>query len=169
MDTERSRGMDTERRRSVQNLKFKKNKLSIRYDNFNIKIFNLENDKFGNLESSNTLISKRQKRYSTKSYHGYLYILKCSDGTYYTGSTRNMTLRLRKHQMGEGSNYTKKRLPVKLVYCEEFQNISNAFIKEKQIQGWGRKKKESLINKNFENLPELSECKNNSHFKNKLK
>ena len=48
--------------------------------------------------------------------HGYMYILLCSDQTYYTGSTNNLELRLKKHQEGDGANYTAKRLPVELVY-----------------------------------------------------
>ena len=52
---------------------------------------------------------------------GYVYILECSDGSFYTGSTNNIELRLAQHQTGEGANYTKKHLPVKLVFVEEFQ------------------------------------------------
>ncbi|MBH1959547.1 MAG: GIY-YIG nuclease family protein [Flavobacteriia bacterium] len=51
---------------------------------------------------------------------GYLYILLCSDGSYYTGSTNNLELRLSQHQAGEGANHTKKRLPVKLVCTHQF-------------------------------------------------
>lgn len=98
---------------------------------------------------------------------GYLYILKCSNGNYYTGSTKNLELRIQQHQAEEGANYTKKYLPVELVYFEEFQRIDDAFNKEKQIQSWSRKKKEALINGEFEKLPKLSECKNESHYSNK--
>jgi putative endonuclease len=84
-----------------------------------------------------------------------MYILECSDGSYYTGSTIDIERRLHQHQNGEGAN-TKKRLPVKLVYYEEFQRIDEAFYKEKQVQGWSRKKKEALINNEFEKLPALS-------------
>ena len=86
----------------------------------------------------------------------YMYILKCSDGTYYTGSTTNLALRIVQHQAGKGSNYTRKRLPVKLVYYEEYDRVDFAFAREKQIQGWSRKKKEALINKEYHKLPELS-------------
>ncbi len=74
---------------------------------------------------------------------GYMYILECSDGSYYTGSTKCLELRIQQHQNGEGANYTKRRLPVNLVYYEEFQRIDKAFYREKQIQGWNRKKKAS--------------------------
>jgi len=87
---------------------------------------------------------------------GYMYILECSDGSYYTGSTTNLELRLQQHQNGEGANHTKKRLPVTLVYYEEYARIDEAFYREKQVQGWNRKKKEALINGNPELLPQLA-------------
>ena len=87
---------------------------------------------------------------------GYTYILECSDGSYYTGSTKYIELRFKQHQRGEGANHTKKRLPVKLVYLEEFARIDHAFYREKQIQGWSRKKKEALIHGKFNQLPLLS-------------
>lgn len=87
---------------------------------------------------------------------GWMYILECSDGSYYTGSTNNLELRLAQHQNGEGANHTKKHSPVKLVYTEEFQRIDEAFYREKQVQGWSRKKKEALINSEFDKLTQLS-------------
>ncbi len=87
---------------------------------------------------------------------GYMYILECSDGSYYTGSTTNLELRLQQHQSGDGANHTKKRLPVTLVYYEEYARIDEAFYREKQVQGWSRKKKEALINGNPELLPQLA-------------
>lgn len=87
---------------------------------------------------------------------GYMYILQCSDGSYYTGSTTNLELRLAQHQAGEGANHTKKRLPVKLVYFEEYNRIDQAFYREKQIQGWSRIKKEALIHGKPELLPQLA-------------
>jgi putative endonuclease len=87
---------------------------------------------------------------------GWMYILECIDGSYYTGSTNDLELRVAQHQAGEGANHTKKRLPVKLVYYEEFQRIDDAFNREKQIQGWGRKKKDALINGNLDRLPLLA-------------
>jgi len=93
---------------------------------------------------------------------GYMYILECADGSYYTGSTTDLERRLAQHQAGEGANHTKKRLPVKLVYYEEFQRIDEAFYREKQVQGWSRKKKEALINNMPEELHELAKCMNES-------
>ena len=87
---------------------------------------------------------------------GYMYILECSDGSYYTGSTNDLERRLEQHQNGEGANHTKKHLPVKLLYYEEFQRIDEAFYREKQVQGWNRKKKEALINGNPGLLPQLA-------------
>lgn len=95
-----------------------------------------------------------------------MYILKCCDDTYYTGSTIDLERRLGQHKSGEGANYTMKRLPVELVYYEEFSRIDKAFYREKQVQGWSQKKKEALILKRDQTLPVLAECKNDSHFKN---
>ena len=100
---------------------------------------------------------------------GYVYILKCSDGSYYTGSTNDLERRLEEHQAGLGANYTRDRLPVELVYFEEHARIDDAYYREKQIQGWGRKKKEALINNTPEKLHKLSECKNETHYKNYAK
>ncbi len=85
-----------------------------------------------------------------------MYILKCADGSYYTGSTTNLELRLAQHQAGEGANHTKKHLPVKLVCFEEFERIDEAFYPEKQVQKWSRKKKEALINGDYQSLKQLA-------------
>jgi putative endonuclease len=85
-----------------------------------------------------------------------MYILECSDGSYYTGSTKYLATRFMQHNRGEGANHTKKRLPVKLLYVEMYQRIDTAFYREKQVQGWSRKKKEALIAGKYEKLPELS-------------
>ncbi len=87
---------------------------------------------------------------------GYTYILECSDKSYYTGSTNNLELRIIQHETGFGANYTKKRLPVKLIYFEEYPRIDEAFYREKQIQGWSRKKKEALITGDFDKLSHLA-------------
>ena len=87
---------------------------------------------------------------------GYVYILECSDGSFYTGSTRDLERRIQQHQAGEGAKYTKKRLPVNLIYSEEFARIDAAFYREKQIQSWSRKKKQALIDGRLDDLPELS-------------
>ena len=65
----------------------------------------------------------------------FVYILKCSDNSYYVGSTINLTQRIEEHNNGIGANYTKKRLPVALVYFEEFQRIETATERERKIHG----------------------------------
>lgn len=97
-----------------------------------------------------------------------MYILKCSDDSYYTGSTKDLDRRIEQHQNGEGANHTKQRLPVELVYFETYSRIDWAFEREKQIQGWSRSKKEALINGELEELNELAECKNESHYLNRV-
>ena len=77
-----------------------------------------------------------------------------------------MESRLHQHRSGEGANFTRKHLPVKLVYYEEFDRIDEAFYREKQIQGWSRKKKEALINSETNELHKLAECQNETHFRN---
>ncbi|PLX09510.1 MAG: hypothetical protein C0596_02975 [Marinilabiliales bacterium] len=86
----------------------------------------------------------------------YMYILECNDGTFYTGSTNDLTVRITQHKNGEGANYTKKRLPISLVYYEEYDRIDFAFDREKQVQGWSRNKKIALIKGEIEKLPKLA-------------
>lgn len=74
-----------------------------------------------------------------------MYILLCADKSFYTGSTNNLERRISEHQSGNGANYTQKRLPVVLVYYEEYERIDDAFYRENQIQRWSRAKKEALI------------------------
>lgn len=95
-----------------------------------------------------------------------MYLLECSNGKFYTGSTINLEERIEKHNFGLGAHFTSKLLPVKLVYFEEFMSIANAFQREKQVQRWSHKKKAALINKDFSSLHKLSSCRNNSHSKN---
>ena len=95
-----------------------------------------------------------------------MYILECSDQSFYTGSTINLELRLTQHQRGEAANHTKNRLPVKLVYFEEYPHIGQAFYREKQVQRWSRKKKEALINGRTEEIKWLAECMNATHCRN---
>lgn len=97
---------------------------------------------------------------------GYTYILLCSDDSYYIGSTKDLELRLMQHQNGEGANHTRKRLPVKFVYYEEYDRIDTAYFREKQIQNWSRKKKQALINGWDEELKKAAECMNKTHWKN---
>ena len=86
----------------------------------------------------------------------FTYILRCSDGSYYVGSTTHLPARLQQHQLGLGAGYTRRRLPVELVWSAEFETIPEAFALEKQVQGWGRRKREALIAGEFEVLPGLA-------------
>jgi putative endonuclease len=72
---------------------------------------------------------------------GWTYLLECSDGTYYVGSTKDLERRVVEHQSGHGSDYTSRRLPVKLVYQIEFPRIDEAFYFEHQIKNGVEKRK----------------------------
>jgi putative endonuclease len=89
----------------------------------------------------------------------WMYILECADGSYYVGSTKNLEQRIAQHLSGLGSRYTSGRLPVKLVCVEEYDRISDAYSREKQVQNWSRAKREALINRNYETLPTLAKKK----------
>ena len=86
----------------------------------------------------------------------WMYILECADGSYYVGSTKNLEQRLFQHQEGVGAKYTSRRLPVKLVYSEEYSRVSEAFAREKQVQNWSRAKRKALIDHQYESLPALA-------------
>ncbi len=86
----------------------------------------------------------------------YVYILECSDGSYYVGSTRNLELRLWKHQEGLGADYTRRRRPVKLLWQQEYEHVGEAFFWEKRIQNWSRAKKQALIRGDYTALPGLA-------------
>lgn len=75
----------------------------------------------------------------------YVYILECSDGSYYTGWTTDVDARLKTHNSGNGAKYTRSRLPVKLVYSEQADNRSAAMKREAAIKKLTRVQKENLI------------------------
>ena len=90
----------------------------------------------------------------------FVYILECSDKTYYTGVTNNLELRLEQHQSGINPNaYTFNRRPVKLVFHEVFNSPLQAFDFETKLKKWSRAKKEALINEQYHKLPMLSKKK----------
>ena len=91
----------------------------------------------------------------------YVYILRCSDGSYYTGITEDIEIRLAQHQMGELPGYTKNRCPVQLIFSDEFLSMDDAIDRERQIKGWSRSKKEALIAGDWELLSELSRSRKN--------
>ena len=87
----------------------------------------------------------------------YTYLLQCADGSFYCGSTaREIEARVWEHNEGLGAEYTKRRLPVSLVWCEWYARVDAAFAREKQIQGWGRRKRLALIDRRDDQLPDLS-------------
>ncbi|MDQ6472138.1 GIY-YIG nuclease family protein [Flavobacterium sp. LHD-80] len=96
----------------------------------------------------------------------YVYILKCSDNSYYTGFTNNIERRLNEHNYGLNVTcYTFDRRPLELVFYTEFNDVNQAIAFEKQVKGWSRKKKEAIINDKWEDLEKLSECLNESSHK----
>jgi len=86
----------------------------------------------------------------------HVYILQCSDGSYYVGSTRDLEKRIEQHATGAGASYTRSRRPVRLVFAEEYERVDEAFAREKQIQGWSRAKRAALIARSAQSLPGLS-------------
>ena len=94
----------------------------------------------------------------------YVYILKCSDGSYYTGFTNNIEERVMQHNIGLSlSAYTFSRRPVELVWVETFTDPNIAIEYEKKIKGWSRRKKEALINEDWDKLVAFS--KNYTQFR----
>jgi putative endonuclease len=93
----------------------------------------------------------------------YVYLLECVDGSFYTGSTIDLERRLWQHRSGRGAKHTRSRLPVRLVFAEFYEDVSEAFAREKQIQGWGRRKKLALIASDWEGLLRAAECQNGTH------
>ena len=85
--------------------------------------------------------------------------MKCADGSYYVGSTKNLDLRIAQHQSGKGSRYTSGRLPVELIYGEQYDRVADAYAREKQVQNWSRAKREALINSEVEALLPLAKKK----------
>ena len=75
----------------------------------------------------------------------YVYILRCSDDSFYVGSTRDLSNRVNAHNVGRASAYTLKRRPVCLMYSESYHTQSEAIRRERQLKRWSAEKKKSLI------------------------
>ena len=75
----------------------------------------------------------------------FVYLAECSDGSYYCGYTSDLKKRIETHNKGTGGKYTKRRIPVKLIYSEEFETRSEAMKRECEIKTFSRKQKEELI------------------------
>jgi len=88
----------------------------------------------------------------------FVYMLRCADGSYYVGSARNNDLgqRVAEHEAGEYRGYTSTRRPVRLVWSEHFDQITDAIEAERKIKGWGRAKKEALIKGNWTEIKRLA-------------
>lgn len=86
-----------------------------------------------------------------------VYMLRCADGSYYVGSTKqDVEARVREHNNLPVEAYTSSRRPVTLVFSESYERITDAIARERQIKGWSRRKKEALIRLDYEGLPALS-------------
>ncbi len=83
-------------------------------------------------------------------------MLRCSDGSLYVGSTRDLHGRVEMHMAGNGSAYTRRRRPVRLVYAAEFESVAEAYAFEKQVQGWSRAKREALVSGDFKQIRRLA-------------
>jgi predicted GIY-YIG superfamily endonuclease len=86
----------------------------------------------------------------------WVYILRCADDSYYTGHTDNLEQRIAKHEVGEIEGYTSTRLPVTVVFSEEFPTRAEALACEQQIKGWSRKKKEALMRGDWAEVSRLA-------------
>ncbi len=86
----------------------------------------------------------------------WVYILRCADNSYYTGHTDNLEARINKHKAGEFGGYTSTRLPVDLVFSEEFPTRDDALNRERQIKGWSRQKKEALMREDWAEVSRLA-------------
>ena len=78
----------------------------------------------------------------------YVYILRCKDGSYYTGHAKDLEKRFEMHKKGRGARYTRMHEPEKLVYMEEFESRSEAMKRERRIKTLSHNKKQQLINNN---------------------
>jgi putative endonuclease len=87
----------------------------------------------------------------------YVYVLLCADGSYYTGTARQgLEQRVNEHNAGRYDGYTSTRRPVRLVFSQWFERITDAIAAERQIKGWSRAKKEAFIRSDFEMLRVLA-------------
>ena len=89
----------------------------------------------------------------------WVYILKCSGGSYYTGHTDNLEGRVAVHQEGRLGGYTKSRRPVTLVFSEQLGTRVEAFEMEQRIKGWSRKKKEAMMRGDWKEVSRLAKNK----------
>jgi len=91
--------------------------------------------------------------------HFFVYMLLCSDGSYYIGHTDNLEKRIADHTNGQGCAYTSKRLPIRLVFVEQCSTRDEAFALERKIKGWSHKKKAALIKQDWQEISRLAKKK----------
>ncbi|MBI2851996.1 MAG: GIY-YIG nuclease family protein [Chloroflexi bacterium] len=89
----------------------------------------------------------------------WVYILQCADNSYYTGHTDNLEMRMAKHQSGEIKGYTATRLPIKLLFSQDFPTRAEALACERQVKGWRRSKKEALIRGDWDEVSRLAHAR----------
>jgi putative endonuclease len=90
----------------------------------------------------------------------YLYIIECSDKTYYTGLTTDLETRISQHNLGlDTKAYTFKRRPVVLKYAQHYSNPNDAIAAERQLKGWSRAKKEAFMNNDWDLVSKLARSK----------
>lgn len=90
----------------------------------------------------------------------FIYILRCADGSYYTGLTRRgVDERMSEHAQGLIDSYTARRLPVELIFSEYFERVDEAVAAERRMKGWSRAKKEAYMRGDFESLSTLAKRK----------
>ncbi len=95
-----------------------------------------------------------------RDHNYFVYIVECSDGLYYTGVTNDLDRRLAEHNEGiNPTAFTFKRRPVTLRYWLRFTDINQAIDWEKQLKGWGRKKKGALFKEDWEEIKKLAKSK----------
>ena len=82
----------------------------------------------------------------------WVYILRCADGSFYSGHTDNLDTRIAQHQAGEGSDWTRRRRPVELAWCEAMPSRLEAMEAEHRIKPWSRAKKEALVDRDWQKL-----------------
>jgi putative endonuclease len=86
----------------------------------------------------------------------WVYVLRCADNSYYTGHTDNLEKRIAEHHAGQIEGYTSVRLPVALVFADEFPSREEALARERQIKGWNRKKKEAMMRGDWAEVSRLA-------------
>ena len=86
----------------------------------------------------------------------HVYLIRCSDDSFYVGSTWDLERRVSEHNLGLGAAYTRRRRPVELVWAGDYERVDEAYAMEKRIQGWSRAKRQALIDGRTDDLTPLS-------------